>query len=571
VSEAPDPRAAWRDATIAAALLAVDPTGLGGALVRARPGPARDAWLELWRRLAPGAAPRRVPLTIEDAQLFGGLDLAATLAAGRPVASSGLLSSAAGAPLLLPMAERASPGLAARLAGALDAGQAPALVLLDEGEPDETAPQALADRVALHLTLDGLPLAALSAPAPDAEQAAAARARLARVEAPPQALEALVETAAALGIDSLRAPLHALRTARAAAALAGLPAPGEAELALAARLSLAPRATRLPAPAQEPPEPESAEPPPPEPDAPEDAPEPQAQADGPLAERVLEAAQAALPPELLARLAAGAAPRRPAGAAGSAAERFAAHGRPAGTRRGMPRGGARLDLLATLRAAAPWQRLRGAGPGEQPRLRKDDLRIRRHRRPAESVLIFVVDASGSAAAARLAETKGAVELMLSEAYARREQVALIAFRGQRAELLLPPTRALARAKRELAALPGGGGTPLAAGLDAAGDLAAQLSRRGATPVLAMLTDGRANIGLDGAGGRPKAAADAEAAARRLRAAGLPGLLIDTANRPQKSAEALAAEMGAGYLALPRADARALSAAAGAALRGGAAC
>ena len=212
--------------------------------------------------------------------------------------------------------------------------------------------------------------------------------------------------------------------------------------------------------------------------------------------------RASLPPEMLTKLAAASiAPRQSSGVAGSAQERLALHGRPAASRSGLPRGGARLDLLACLRAAAPWQRLRGAAPGDPPHLRVSDLKVRRHRQPAESVLIFVVDASGSAAAARRAEAKGAVELMLAEAYARREQVASISFRATGAEVLLPPTRALARAKRCLAELAGGGGTPLAAGLDAAAGLTTRLMRRGASPVMAPLTDERANVGLNGLGGR----------------------------------------------------------------------
>ncbi|MEO0763415.1 MAG: VWA domain-containing protein, partial [Pseudomonadota bacterium] len=175
--------------------------------------------------------------------------------------------------------------------------------------------------------------------------------------------------------------------------------------------------------------------------------------------------------------------------------------------------------------------------------------------------IFVVDASGSAAVARLAEVKGAVELMLAEAYVRREQAALIAFRGAVAQLLLPPTRSLVQAKRRLAALPGGGGTPLAAGIEAALELADQLRRRGVTPFTLLLTDGRANVARDGRGGRLRAMEDARAAARAFRAAGHAALLIDASARPHPAAAELAAEMGAEVLALPRADAAALSAAA----------
>jgi magnesium chelatase subunit D len=193
-------------------------------------------------------------------------------------------------------------------------------------------------------------------------------------------------------------------------------------------------------------------------------------------------------------------------------------------------------------------------------VRREDFRIRRFRRPAETLTIFLVDASGSAAAQRLAEAKGAVELLLAESYVRRDRVALIAFRGTGAEPVLPPTRALARAKRALGGLPGGGGTPLAAALDAGLAEAEAALRHGWTPTLVLLTDGRANVARDGTGGRERAAADAALSARRIRARGVAALFIDSSARPNPAAATLAAEMGARYLALPRGEAGALAAA-----------
>ena len=140
------------DAATVAALLAVDPQGLGGSCLRAPAGPAREAWLAQLRALLPdGTALRRVPVNISDAALLGGLDLAATLQSGRPVALRGLLPSSDGGVLLLSMAERMSSETAARFCAVLDTGSVSlqrdgldatcrarvALVALDEGADDD--------------------------------------------------------------------------------------------------------------------------------------------------------------------------------------------------------------------------------------------------------------------------------------------------------------------------------------------------------------------------------------------------------------------------------------------------
>ena len=158
----------------------------------------------------------------------------------------------------------------------------------------------------------------------------------------------------------------------------------------------------------------------------------------------------------------------------------------------------------------------------------------------------------------LGEATGAVELVLAECYVRRDRVALIGFRGKAAELLLPPTTSLVRARRSLAGLPGGGGTPLAAGIEAGFLLADTLRRRGQTPILLLLSDGRANVARDGTPGRARAEADALAAAAAIRAAGMACLVIDISPRATPQARAIAAAMGATYLPLPYADAARLS-------------
>ncbi len=261
------------------------------------------------------------------------------------------------------------------------------------------------DRIGLIASLEGLSIRDI--PVPEFCDTNAVRARYRAMADDGAALAALTQAALAFGVASLRMPLFALRAARASAALDGRDAPDESDLALAAALVIAPRATRLPAP---PPQ-ESQEASPPEPSQnPESEAEQAKTAERPLEEMVLEAVRAALPEKLLAALIAEAG-RAVRSGSGQGQERKAAlRGRPAGVLRGDPRNGRRLAVLDTLRAAAPWQRLRGAERQDgRLAIRKDDFRIKRFRERSETETIFVVDASGSAALHRLAEAKGAVE------------------------------------------------------------------------------------------------------------------------------------------------------------------
>ncbi len=538
------------DAVFAAALLAVDP-GLG-AVIRAWSGPPRENFLRNLHILFPAGTPsRKMPPGITDDRLLGGLDIAATIQAARPIFARGLLAEADGGLLIIAMAERLPAATAGKIGAAIDAAQNFCPLALDEGlEPEEAPPKTLLERLSFTIPAAGLPDATADWPQP--HRIITARALLPGIPATDEALTQLTAVAAMMGIASLRAPIFALRAARAAAALDGRTAIAPADIALAAKLVLAPRATQMPAPPDEPPDqPEDEQPP-------EPAQNQQEQLEKPLEDRIDEAGKAVLPPELLAALAA-AGPRRMAAGAGSAGRTLSQkRGRPAGARPGPLTGHARLSLIETLRAAAPWQPRRAKTPGQKIAVKKDDFRIRKFKEQARTIAIFAVDASGSSAINRLAEAKGAIQLLLADCYVRRDQVALIAFRGRAAELLLAPTHALARAKRSLAGLPGGGPTPLALGIDAARALAASERRAGKLPLLVILTDGGANIGRDGKPGRAAAAADALSAARACRAANLSALVVDTAPRPQKFVESLASEMSAKYLALPYADAARLT-------------
>ena len=556
----------WADAATAAALIAIDPAGLVGAIIRARPGDVRDRWVAHLAALMDGPK-RRLPIGVDEDRLLGGLDLTATLQAGRAVAQRGVLAEADGGLIVAPMAERMSAATAAHIACALDAGRVRtardglnfaadarfAFVALDEGiADDEQIRAALADRLAFVIDLDGMRSEDCDF-AFDAADLDAARAQW-RAVAPAEdsIIEAIVAAAAAYAITSTRAPLMALRAARAAAALRGAGAIDLEDVVFAAGLTLLPRARVLPnVTADDDPNPEQKPPP----EADRDADSPQT-----LADQVLAAVEAAAPADLLAQIAASAAHRRSSGRAG-AEMNSGARGRPSGVRAGKPVGGRRLDVPATLRAAAPWQAIRRrAEPEERSgiRVRGDDLRIQRRIERAEATTIFVVDASGSAALHRLAECKGAVELLLAQAYVRRTRAALIAFRQTGAEIVLPPTRSLTRAKRVLADLPGGGGTPLAAGLDAGLRLALAERSHGRTPSLIVMTDARANVARNGQGGREVAEAEALQAARAIRAAAIGAAFVDSSPRPRLEARACAEAMGARYVPLPYPQARAMA-------------
>ncbi|MGD0503650.1 MAG: magnesium chelatase subunit D [Steroidobacteraceae bacterium] len=583
---------AAQDAAWAAALFAVDPAGLGGVCLHSLVQPARIQWLEMLRDLLPPAVPvRRIPFNISDGGLLGGLDLTATLASNRPIAARGALAATDGGVVMLCMAERLSAHTAACLNAVLDSGAVftqregvlicdrarLGVVAQDESMDEERVPASLLDRLAFLVDLNGFDLRTPLPPLHDREQVQSARRLLPEVQIGDDLIEALCGTGLALGAGSVRVSLLAVRAARAMAALDARSRVDTEDAVAAARLVFAPRATRVPqpAPGEEQNDEKSAQADT-SPDATrENVPAPPSSAAKQRDETeaggreltqpddaILAATQAAIPRGLLTRL------RSEAGARGGSAlpgragalRSGARRGRPAGTQVGASRGHVQLNVMETLRAAAPWQRLRGRTSAANGRvvILPGDFRITRYQQRSQTLTIFAVDASGSSALNRLAEAKGAVEMLLAECYVRRDLVAVITFRGRRAELLLPPTRSLVRAKRNLAGLPGGGGTPLASAIDCAALLGGQALRRGETPLLVMLTDGRANVSLGGSGGREAAHADALQAARRLQRLRIAALFIDTSPLPRPPAAEVAAAMGANYLPLPFADARVLS-------------
>jgi magnesium chelatase subunit D len=571
---------AWFDANVIAILLAINPKGLKGVTVKSQFGPVREAWLGYLKQLTSSCGTQilKAPANISAEQLLGALDIEASLQAGSLIMSKGLLERVEGHVLLLPMVERMDSQAIALISQALDdkntvdAAAPFSVIALDESDSAEEAiSPRLLDRLAFELYLDQLSLAdireSLEVHSEDVDEA---KKLLPSVKCSNAYLEVMTKAGLSLGVSSLRANQFAFETAKTLAALRGLSEVGQDEVLDASRLvytpskrmNINPEMDHSDQPDQDSEENRDDQH---QDTQPEDSQSDERNQEQPsndeLEDIIVEAVKASIPPQLLRQskqnVRAGKSAAHISGKSGAVQKNFFS-GRPLTSRKGRPNDGRRLDILKSIRAAIPWQRLRGmkldteqaSGARTRINFRAEDLHIKQYLRRRGTVTIFLVDASGSSASQRLAEAKGALEELLAQCYIRRDEVAMVSMRGAKAEIVLPPTRSLVRAKRNLATLPGGGGTPLAAGFRAANEMAISLERKGLTPIIVIMSDGKANVNLNGVGGREGAHSDALMAAKELRIKNHRLLFVDTSPKPEILAQELSSAMAAQYFPLP---------------------
>ena len=536
----------WMQVITTLNLLIIDPKGLKGAVFRVRAGPVRNKLITTIGKVA-GSYTKLHP-NMSDEQLFGGLDVIATLNSECLVTTKGLLNNSGW--FELTMAERISLQMAARLSQALDQDLASPLIAFDEGIGEERLPDSLKERLAFHFDLAEVSVGDTS------EEHFDALPFIVNSKATANDIKMLVLLAEQLGISSARGVIFALNAARANAAANGRTKVKHEDLEIAAELIYPSRTKHLPEPARDPNNSSIAEEP------------KENEVDGTQGhseiklpnELLIEAVKSLLPSDFHDNLRTERNQIKKSGIGFGTQTKSKTRGRPRPSRQGKLNGKNRIDIVATLRAAAPLQKIRKM----KSKMKKKvliypiDIYVKNFETQAERVIIFAVDASGSSALARLSEAKGAVELMLAQAYSRRDFVALIGFRNTGAEILLPPTRSLVQTKRRLAELPGGGGTPMATGLKAAGEMALQASSKGKTPIIIVLTDGRANITLEGIPDRVRAMDESYQISQWIALSGIKSVIFDVGKRPNKVLSKLAEDMQAAYFALPRADAHVIS-------------
>ena len=535
----------------------IDPS-LGSLSINSNYSTVREAFLSnLLSLLKPKRLKKIYPFQ-NPTDFAKSINMIDTLTIGMPKYNNDIFSSSNIA-LILTNTEKMQKGLATFLRDKIKSNKDKFFIALDESEGSDVSRADLSDYLIFSINLDGTRYKDLKKVTINRKKISEARNNLATVEVNKRALDYLIASSEMFSISNMHTIFCTLKVAKAICAYKGEKRVSREDINLAISLSMIHKAKQIPEFQQEE-KAKSAEN-----ERLRDNDESKAnnsELNSEDKKMLIDALKISLPNNLIeSLLSKNSQTIRVTESAGSGERNnnFSA-GRPIPSISRKYSSDKRIDLMGTLTRAIPWQKLRSSSVTKNRKIiiYPQDIMIKRFEKQSERLLIFLVDASGSNAIGRLAEAKGAIEILLSDAYAKRDNVALISFSGLKADPLLLPTKSLVTAKKKLSSLPGGGATPLANGLLEAFNMADAARSRSIKPIIILLSDGRGNMSLDGVGDRVKAIEDTTYIASLIKRNAINNIFIDTSRRKTPMADELARELNGHYFQLPMANSSSIS-------------
>ena len=536
----------------------IDPS-LGSLSIKANYSTVREAFLSnLLSLLKPKRLKKIYPFQ-NPTDFTKSINMIDTLTLGMPKYNEDIFSSDNIA-LILTNTEKMEKGLATFLSDKIKNNNNKFFIALDESEGNEMPRANLSDYIIFSVNLGGIRYKDLKKVSINRKKIAEARRNLATVQVNKKILDYLIASAEMFSISNMHTIFSTLKVAKSLCVYKGNKSVSREDITLAISLSMIHKAKQIPEFQQE----EKAKAP--EQEQLRDDNESKAdnsELSNEDKKMLIDALKISLPSNLIESLLSKNSQTISLGESAGSGEKnnnFSA-GRPIPSVNRKYSSDKRIDLMATLTKAIPWQKIRSSSVTKKNRkiiIYPQDIMIKRFEKQSERLLIFLVDASGSNAIGRLAEAKGAIEILLSDAYAKRDNVALISFSGLKADPLLLPTKSLVTAKKKLSSLPGGGATPLANGLLEAFNMADAARSRNIKPIIILLSDGRANMSLDGEGDRVKAIKDTNYVASLIKRNAINNIFIDTSRRKTPIADELARELSGHYFQLPLANSSSIS-------------